>query len=41
MGKSLSINKTPLDPNEPAIPCGLIAKTYFNGKNNYVSVKYL
>ncbi|EAR83000.2 ligand-effect modulator 3 LEM3 family protein (macronuclear) [Tetrahymena thermophila SB210] len=30
MGKVLSIGGTPLNPNDPAIPCGLIAKTFFN-----------
>ena len=26
----LSVDKTPLVPDEPAFPCGLVAKSYFN-----------
>ena len=32
MGKTKSVNNINLSPNAPAIPCGLIAKTFFNGK---------
>jgi len=39
MGKTKSVNKLiDLNPNEPAIPCGLMAKTYFNGNKNYKNV---
>jgi len=31
LNKSVSIDGSPLNPNDPAIPCGLIAKTFFNG----------
>lgn len=34
MGKNLSINATPLSSNDPAIPCGLIAQSYFNDTFN-------
>ncbi|KAL4466699.1 hypothetical protein ABPG72_009505 [Tetrahymena utriculariae] len=30
MGKTVSIGGNPLNPSDPAIPCGLIAKTFFN-----------
>ena len=30
MGKSFSVNGTLLDPNAPAIPCGIAAKSMFN-----------
>ncbi|KAL4427090.1 hypothetical protein ABPG74_004500 [Tetrahymena malaccensis] len=30
MGKTVSIGGFPLNPTDPAIPCGLIAKTFFN-----------
>lgn len=30
MNKSLSVNNTPLNPNDIAIPCGAYAKSYFN-----------
>ncbi len=30
MGKTHSVNGTPLDPDAVAYPCGLVAKTLFN-----------
>lgn len=30
VGKTMSIAKTPLDPEAVAIPCGLVAKSVFN-----------
>ena len=30
LGKDESWDKTPLDPDAPAFPCGLVAKSYFN-----------
>ena len=30
IGKNISLNNTELDPKDVAIPCGIIAKTYFN-----------
>jgi len=32
MGKTVSVNNSTLDPNATAIPCGLQAYSYFNGK---------
>ncbi len=32
MGKKFSFNGAQLDPNDLAVPCGLIAKSYFNDK---------
>lgn len=31
MGKTKSVDGTDLIANDVAVPCGLIAKTYFNG----------
>lgn len=28
--QKFNLRKEPLDPEDPAIPCGLIAKTFFN-----------
>lgn len=33
MNKYTSLANTPLDNNSVAFPCGLIAKTYFNGND--------
>ena len=33
MGKTRSITNQTLAPNDAAIPCGIIAKNFFNGKN--------
>lgn len=30
LGKDESVDKSALDPNAPAFPCGLVAKSYFN-----------
>ena len=30
LGKSESVDGTPLEPSAPAFPCGLVAKSYFN-----------
>ncbi len=30
VGIAKSLNGTILDPNEPAAPCGLVAKSFFN-----------
>jgi len=37
IGRNFSIDGTPLDPNGPAIPCGLVAKSFFN--DTYVLFK--
>ena len=29
MGKEFAIDGTPLDPDEPAFPCGVVAKSFF------------
>ena len=31
MGRNVSVNGTPLDPDEVAIPCGLIAHEFITG----------
>jgi len=38
MEKQFSINNYTLDPNARAIPCGLIAKTFFNGNNTMFNI---
>ena len=43
MGKTHSVNGTPLIPDAPAIPCGIIAKSIFNDTftlyNKYPNLK--
>lgn len=40
MNKNISVDGTPLNPTAVAKPCGLIAKTIFNGKFKNITIQY-